>query len=309
MKTDFIAGDHTILYVTHGSHAYGTNIEGSDTDYKGICVPPARYFTGFAHAFEQSENKDPDSVIYDVRKFFRLAAACNPNIIEVLFTDDRFIHTQTNEGRILREHASAFLSKKARHTFSGYAVAQLKRIKTHRRWLLDPPKAPPNREDYGIPVHGKAIAPDAMGAIDKLVLEGHSFSGALMTAIDAEKRYATALQGWKQYQGWKASRNPARAETERLYGYDTKHGMHLVRLMRMCREILEGKGVNVYREDREELIAIRRGAWEYDRLIEWADKEDQEMERLYHASTLPHSPDTDRLDALCQGIVLSAAFQ
>src|ERR1039458_5020213 len=34
-----------------------------------------------------------------------------------------------------------------------------------------------------------------------------------------------------QYNGWKAQRNPKRAELEAKFGYDTKHAMHLVRLM------------------------------------------------------------------------------
>ena len=89
--------DGTVLLVRHGSHAYGTNTETSDEDFKGVAIPTKEYFFGYTHKFEQAELKapDPDAVIYDIRKFFNLAASCNPNIIEVLHTDpaDHFIVT------------------------------------------------------------------------------------------------------------------------------------------------------------------------------------------------------------------------
>ncbi len=39
------------------------------------------------------------------------------------------------------------LDLRAGYTFSGYAVAQLKRIKTHRRWLIHPPTHKPTRQE------------------------------------------------------------------------------------------------------------------------------------------------------------------
>ena len=56
---------------------------------------------------------------------------------------------------------------------------------------------------------------------------------------------------------------------EAAHGYDTKHGAHLVRLLRMGREIVETGSVHVWRGDRDadELLAIRAGAWSYDRLM------------------------------------------
>jgi len=44
---------------------------------------------------------------------------------------------------------------------------------------------------------------------------------------------------------------------EAKFGFDTKHAMHLIRLLRMAREILETGVVHVKRPDAEELSAIR----------------------------------------------------
>src|ERR1019366_899193 len=143
----------TVLLVRHGSHAYGTNVATSDEDFKGVAIPPKEYFLGPTKRFEQAELKapDPDAVIYDIRKFFTLAADCNPNIIEVLHTapEDHFLVDPI--GEVILEHKDDFLSKKIKFTFLGYSVSQLKRIKTHKKWIMNPPNSPPTRADLGLP--------------------------------------------------------------------------------------------------------------------------------------------------------------
>lgn len=295
---------HTILLVLHGSRAYGTAIATSDRDLRGVAVPPRDHFFGFAHQFEQSECKEPDMVVYDIRKFFRMAADCNPNVIEILFADT--VVTARPEAERLLAGRELFLSKKARHTFAGYAHAQLKRIRGHRAWLLDPPKAPPSREDFGLRADRKEFNDSVRGAMEELASEGHEFSAEVMRILDAEKRYAVALKQWQQYQRWQRERNPARAELEAKHGYDAKHAMHLVRLLRMCEEILDGRGVLVRRPDAEELREIRQGAWSYDRLIGWAEAQDAKCAALYETSSLPHSPDRETLDRLCVEVVGAA---
>jgi predicted nucleotidyltransferase len=314
---------HTIYLTVHGSRAYGTFTPTSDYDYKGVAIPPKEYFLGYAFRFEQFEQKPKkseetedeaagsddqdeveDKVVFDIRKFINLAADCNPNIIEVLHTDPSSHIVVTKIGERLLEARDLFLSKKAKHTFSGYAHAQLKRIKTHRSWLLNPPKGKPMRSDFGLPEEGnKVVSGSIMGAFDELNASGYSFGGEVMTAIQKEKQYATALQHWKQYKSWEANRNKDRAALEAKYGYDTKHGMHLVRLMRMCVEILEGKGVLVLRPDAEELREVRHGAWSYDQLMEEAERLEKRAEELYATSTLRHKPPVHELDKLCVSLV------
>jgi len=53
-----------VIYLTqHGSRAYGTNIEGSDFDFKGVCIPAKQHYFGFGKSFEQQEFSEPDTVI------------------------------------------------------------------------------------------------------------------------------------------------------------------------------------------------------------------------------------------------------
>ena len=344
--------ERTIYLTRHGSHAYGTSLPTSDLDIRGLAIAPKPYYLGFLQVFEQAEQKDPDLQIFELKKFLRLACDANPNVLELLYTEpeDHLLVRPLME-RLLA-HRDLFLSRKAKHTFSGYAISQLKRINVHHRWLKNPPKAPPTRAEFGLPE--RTIIPAdqlaaAQSAIQKELdsmswkdfdglddatrqelknqfearllkstgwewtdLEAKYWNAAVRNLgydtnfihlLDLERQYTAKLREWQSYQDWKRTRNPARAALEEKYGYDTKHGMHLVRLLRMCREILvEGK-VYVRRPDAEDLLRIRAGAWSYEEIVAWAEAQDQELYEVMKTSPLPQSPDRKRLDALCGELI------
>ena len=285
----------TVLYTRHGSHAYGLNIATSDEDFKGICVKPKEAYLGFCSSFEQKEHMGSksdgvDSVIYSLDKFARLAADCNPSIIEILHVDQSCIVKQDEFGEELRSLKDEFISRKAKFTFMGYAEAQLKRIKTHRSWLLTPPTKEPERIDFGLDDTSKISASELgafVAAEQQLIESVIQLPHHVLTIFTREKQYSSARQHYSQYIGWMKSRNPARAELEAKFGYDTKHGMHLIRLMRMANEILAIKKVVVKRPDRDELLAIRRGERSYDSLIEESEQLKAKCELLFETTSLP----------------------
>jgi hypothetical protein len=323
---EFDVASRTVLLVRHGSHAYGLNTPTSDEDFKGVCIKPRDFYLGFLRRFEQQEHIGSksdgiDKVVYSLDKFAALAADCNPNIIEVLHVADEDVLQCDAFGEELRAHRDDFLSRKAKHTFAGYAHAQLKRIETHRGWLLEKPSMP-ERSDFGLSEVTK-VTKSELGAFDSLLglktvddealtaeraveVEqvareslGVELPKDVVTLFTREKAYRAAVAHYEQYLGWLKSRNPARAELEAKFGYDTKHGLHLLRLMRMCREILStGKVVVKRTHDREELLAVRRGERSYDNLIEEAQRLEAECEALYATSALPREPDRKALDAM-----------
>ncbi len=295
-----------LIYETlHGSRAYGLERPDSDHDYKGVVVGPAAWYHGFIGGPEQIEHS-PDHVHFEVRKFVRLAAAANPTLLETLYTDPADWRVVTAAGRRLLDARERFLSKKVQHSFGGYALSQLKRIRTHRRWLLDPPEAPPSRADYGLP--DKAVVPrDQMGAAEAMRDKGDlaelDVSPNFLEMLDRERRYKQARKRWGQYQTWLKHRNPKRAALEARHGYDTKHAMHLVRLLSMGGEILRGEGLIVRRPDRDRLLGIRDGALSYEALIETAETLAEAITTAAQTSALPDLPDDAALDALCVDLV------
>ena len=132
-------------------------------------------------------------------------------------------------------------------------------------------------------------------------------SSELIHKVILEKKYLNAMQNWKQFQSWKRSRNPSRAILEEKYGYDTKHATHLVRLLRMGAEIMETGNVHVWRGgiDAVELCHIRAGGWSYEKLIEWAEQKQIELNERYKTENIavPHKPNRDAIDALCVRIL------
>jgi len=371
---DFDLRAHTHLLTVAGSRAYGVHTEASDVDVKGVAIPPAVYYHGISKTFEQADDADPIQVfmgdmsdeeqaisarvklegsVYELRKFIRLAASANPNIMDVLFCRDEEVRVLTPLGAKLREHRNLFLSARARYTFAGYAASQLKRIKLHRRWLLHPPRAAPLRSDFGLPektlipkdqlaaanaavrkrtdsweVDFGALEPAEVlriqasieGALTEILAttddrwkcaaRGIGLSENLIYVMQKEREYTAARREWQAYQGWKKHRNRARAELEAKYSFDVKHGAHLYRLQKMCREIIETGEVRVWRGgyDAEEILAIRQGEWSYERLVAWSEAEEATLtERMKSGPVaVPRVPDMEAIDALCQSLVETA---
>lgn len=337
---------HTVFLTQAGSRAYGTALPDSDIDIRGVCLmtDPRYYFGTGTFNFEQWTSKDPDEVVYDFRKAIKLIADANPNMIELLYTPEQFwIHISPAWSQVIAKR-EIFLSKRMRHTYGGYAYAQLRRIRNHRRYLLDPPKTKPTRATYGLPER-RLLSSDDLGAFQWLIasllkgsveelnlseqakeeLNSVNYIGlvqrsrlegaadALQRLTDAphgyidmvlrEKSYASAMADWDAYQAWQKNRNPKRAELEAKYGFDTKHASHLVRLMRMGCEVLAEGRVEVYRQDREELIAIRNGAWSYEKLVAYAEESEERLKHLEEISALPKCPNVNAIEELTIQIV------
>jgi predicted nucleotidyltransferase len=297
----------TIYLVKHGSVAYGTNTPTSDIDEKGVAVPRDKKYYFGNDRFEQKDSgwaDGNDRVIYDLRKFVALATDCNPNIVEVLYVDESDWLKVTIAGKQLLKFRENFLSQKAAHTFVGYAVAQLKRIEGHYKWLHSPPSKPEvekftNKHTLGI---GAPLVWERKFGGHEIRIETFSDSSVEVRHIDHEA-FDAAKRDYANYTHWKANRNPARAAIEAQYGYDCKHAYHLVRLLRMGKEILSEGKVLVKRPDRQELLDIRNGKYTYPELIEMSKDLKSEVDKALSSSPLPKEPDRKKIAKFTQGLV------
>jgi len=105
--------------------------------------------------------------------------------------------------------------------------------------------------------------------------------------------YSMYCREYKEYWDWVKKRNEVRYTSNLSHGknYDAKNMMHTIRLLEVGREIIQTGQLQVRRANRTELLAIKNGQWEYQELLDYAEKLMQDIELAYPYSPLPEEPD------------------
>jgi hypothetical protein len=112
--------------------------------------------------------------------------------------------------------------------------------------------------------------------------------------------YSVYCKQYREYWDWVDRRNEVRYNTTMAHGkrYDSKNMMHVFRLLYMAREIaIEGK-INVWRKDRDFLLDVKAGKYEYDELLAKAEGLKSELPELYQQSILSERPDEQMVNRL-----------
>jgi len=334
--------DNMLVKHYAGSISYGTNLPSSDVDFRGIfCGDPVNVRTPFFTVRECDDIAEEDTKLYELAHFMKLCLDCNPNIIETLWVNDTDITFRTPAYDLLREHRHKLLSSKIAFTTSGYALSQLHRIKGHNKCINNPqPKEAPKPKDYVslVQYFGKEkmlkLNIDEWNEDHRLVPFGGNIYGVypekgrelfdtfgkLNTTYEGDRSefedtlpvmvikfnkdiYREFKEKHERYWEWKNNRNEVRSELEEQFGYDTKHAMHLVRLLRMGVEALRDEEIVVKRPDALELLQIRGGAWTYDEIVDYATKMDEEVRVVWYKKTkLPKKPDLKFAAALLMDV-------
>lgn len=112
--------------------------------------------------------------------------------------------------------------------------------------------------------------------------------------------YSKYCKDYKEYWDWVEKRNDVRYENTIDQGknYDAKNMMHTFRLLNMAEEIAKEKVINVKRTDRDFLLKIRSGQFEYDDLVQMANEKIGRIEDLYDKSDLPEQPNLLKAEEL-----------
>ncbi len=118
--------------------------------------------------------------------------------------------------------------------------------------------------------------------------------------VDARRRktFDAEQKRWNNYTTWRAERNESRAQLEEDYGFDTKHAVHLIRLLRMGEEILTRGEVLVARPDAEDLMSLRTGGWTIEQVMDEARRHLKALPDLVSASRLPERPKRAQINEL-----------
>ncbi len=303
-------GENIILLGLGGSHAYGTNNENSDLDVRGIATHSAVDILT-RKGFDQVVNEATDTTVYSLEKIINLLSNCNPNTIEILGLEPWQYLYVSDIGQALIDNRDMFLSKRAVHSFGGYAVSQARRLDNKAVRLVEQSK----REEhilgsientrYSYPEKYFNYPEDAIRLyIDKSEQEDYDTEIFMDVSLkhyplrDYKCMWSEMNNIVKDYSKL-GKRNQHAIEHDKL----SKHMMHLVRLYLMCFDILERGEIITYRaKDHDFLMDIRNGKYLDDNrqptkeFYEMVDELEAKMNYLKEHTDLPPNPDYDRIN-------------
>lgn len=194
-----LLGNNILLLTLGGSHAYGTNVETSDIDVRGITYNPIDSLLG-NRVFEQYEDETTDTVVYGLNKMFKLLLECNPNTIEQLGSKPEHYIILNDDGKKLIENRKIFLSKRAIYTFGGYANSQLRRLQNALA-----------RDSYPQAEKEKHILGSIRSAMNSIIEKFHTVNGKLIEynfandngkMIHAYKEYNQKMQEMERFKNF-----------------------------------------------------------------------------------------------------------
>ncbi len=112
--------------------------------------------------------------------------------------------------------------------------------------------------------------------------------------------YSTYCREYREYWDWVVKRNEERYQNTQSHGknYDAKNMMHVFRLLEMAIEIGLEKKLNVRRPNRDFLLDIKGGKFEYNDLLSMATEKQLEMVAAFEQSDLPDEPNRAAIERL-----------
>ena len=123
-ETDFY--QFVIYRCVVGSRAFGLDDEKSDTDLRGIYLPPANLHWSLRGVPEQLEKKETEECYWELQKFLTLALKANPNILECLNTP--LVEYADDLAQELLAMKTIFFSRLVYQTYNGYVLSQFKKL-------------------------------------------------------------------------------------------------------------------------------------------------------------------------------------
>ena len=303
-------GNNIIILGLGGSHAYGTNNENSDIDVRGVAThSPEDILT--RKGFDQVVNEATDTTVYSLEKIVNLLSNCNPNTIEILGLEPWQYLYITDIGQALIDNRDMFLSKRAIHSFGGYASQQLWRLnqiavryvgqQQQEKHILESIES----ARYTYPEKYFNYPEDSIKLyVDKAVNEEYDseiFMDINLTHYplrDYKSMWSEMNNVVKDYS--KIGKRNKRAIDKDKLG---KHMCHLVRLYLMLFDILEKGEINTYRKnDKDFLIEIRNGKFlneekqPVDEFYDLVNEYESRLNYLKDHTDLPDNPDYKRIN-------------
>lgn len=310
LRTNEHLGSKIIFLTLGGSYSYGTNVETSDVDVRGCALNSESDLLGLT-SFEQVVNTQTDTTIYAFNKLVSLLLNCNPNTIEMLGCKPEHYFYISDIGREMIANRKMFLSKRAVHSFGGYANQQLRRLENA---LARDRLSQARREEH--------ILNSMKGAVKSFESRYTIFeNGSIVLYTDESPRedldreifadiqlkkypvreFNSVINDLTNVIGTyeKLNHRNHKKDDEHL----NKHAMHLIRLYLLCLDILEKEDIVTYRgDDLPLLMSIRKGDYQLEdgtyrpEFFEMVSDFEKRLNYAKQNTSLPDTPDMKKVE-------------
>lgn len=316
LRTNEHLRNRIVFLTLGGSYSYGTNIETSDVDVRGCALNSPTDLIGLS-GFEQVVNTATDTTIYGFNKLISLLLNCNPNTIEMLGCKPEHYFMVTDIGKEMIENRKLFLSRRAVHSFGGYATQQLRRLENALA-----------RDRLSQTMKEEHILKSMQSAIRSFESRYTAFdkgSVVLFTAessreeLDSEVFANIRLEKYpvREFNSIMNELTSIVSAYEKLNhrnhkkddAHLNKHAMHLIRLYLMCLDILEKEDIITYREkDRDLLMSIRHGEYQLEdgsyrkEFFEMVNDFEKRLNYAKENTSLPDHPNMKRVEEFVMSV-------
>lgn len=313
-----LAKDNCIAIILTGSHLYGTSTPQSDMDYEGIFIEPPEYVIGSKSCDEvdfstksaskhsaRNTPKDVDLKLYSLKNFFYLAQKNNPNKLEFFFAPERnIVYKNEQYWNQIVEAKDMFVSLKIKHSFTGYAVSQKKKLIVKKQRLDE------LREFKDVLFNGIATCSipnpklgDILYCTDltkfKFITLTMTLEGTPAIVVnEKEYNYGMAAQDILARITFTIDQYGSRTRSLDEGGYDYKFASHMFRIYYEGLKLLKEGRMEFPLEENKFLLSVKQGEYDLDYLLKRADEFEPLFEIAYQESKLRHSPDQDGISKL-----------
>ena len=139
LRTNPNLGKQVMFLTIGGSHAYGTNVEGSDVDIRGVALNTEHELLGM-DTFDHWVDETTDTTVFSFNKAIKLMCSGNPNMLEQLGNADDLVISYHPATKLLMDNKKLFLSRQVVYSFGGFADKLFKKAVTLGEWCNQHPE-------------------------------------------------------------------------------------------------------------------------------------------------------------------------
>lgn len=131
LRTDSHLGDNICLLYLSGSYAYGTNVEDSDIDLRGVTLNSKEEIL-LGQDFRSVTDGSTDTTIYSFKRMVKMLCSNTPTAIEIFGLKPKHILYANSIGKELLTKQNMFLTKRVASAFKGYIQDSLKLLESEK---------------------------------------------------------------------------------------------------------------------------------------------------------------------------------